>query len=331
MAGIGTYKPIKIYQISSIQNANGDMIENTTLLFTAWAEVEDIGGTSTLQNGKTNLQDTKRFKVKFRPDMILTSNWIIQYYGKIYEISNIQRIDEKRFNYLITATGSYNTLTTINTIFPDSTPAGGGGGGTSSPNAVNWTSIAYDQALGGLTLSGGSIDTNWTNIQILKYPYDGTAYVSAYGEAFGTGPFSGSNAYSQGRTLFTPGQALLRWWRVQGAQPFAQITQANEQVITITRLAKRFVNVFRNYGNFLQLPDNAYPFRAYDVANNDLGVVNSAAEYISVMNASAANQACFNMIGDASDTGGMKFFIEPLAPYQSWNFGPPINFYAGLP
>jgi SPP1 family predicted phage head-tail adaptor len=132
LAGIGTYKPIKIFKISNVQDENGDMLENTELLFTLWAEVESVGGSSTLQNGKTNLQDTKRFKVRFRPDMVLTTEWIIQYFGKVYEISNIERINEKRFNVLITATGTYNTLTTNNTVFPDGTPGGGGNGGTSA-------------------------------------------------------------------------------------------------------------------------------------------------------------------------------------------------------
>lgn len=329
MAGIGNYKPIKIYQIISEQNADGDMIENTAVLFTAWAEVEDVSGSSTLQNGKTNLQDTKTFKVYFRNNMVLTTNFIIQYYGKIYEISNIQRIAEKRFNYLLTATGTYNTLTTINTVLPDGTAVGGGGGGTNPPIATNWTSVNYSQTLGGLTLTGGSIDSNWTTIELFEYPYTGANYLNAYGEAISTGAFPGDTPFPQGDTKFTPGQVLIRWRRVSPNPPFSPITPTQEQVLTITRLSKRYILVMKNYGDFGQLGQNNYPFRAYDVANNYLGVVNNANEYIAAMNGSAANQACFTMVGNASDMGGMKFYIEPIAPFQSWNFGPPLYFYAG--
>lgn len=313
MAGIGIYKPIKIYQISSSQDSNGDMVENTTLLFTAWAEVENIGGSSSLQNGKTNLQDTKRFKVRFRPDMILTSNWVIQYYGKIYSISNIERINEKRFNYLITATGTYNTLTTINTIFPNGTPVGGGGGGTSPAPVTNWTSSSYAGSTGQFTLSGGTGDA-LTELAILKYPYDGTGYINAYNESFSVGAFPGNTI---DLTYFTPGQALLRYRRLQPNPPYAPITATSDTVLTITRLSRRPAYVYNVLDN-TYIDPIFFPLIPINVNGVELTQANNINEFISIMNADPANAACIFLHSYSFASNRISINVDPIAPYQTW-------------
>lgn len=102
MAGIGNYKPIKLVKYTSTINQSGDSVE-TAQTRTFWAEVTDSGGGRTQVDGRTTLSTTKQFKVYFRQEYNLNADWKIFYFGQKYAISNMVRIDEKRFNWLITA------------------------------------------------------------------------------------------------------------------------------------------------------------------------------------------------------------------------------------
>lgn len=103
MAGIGSYKPIKLFHYEVTKNASGDNEEAITERKMVWAEVVDFGGSRSEERGKTNLSDTKSFKIRFRVDWVLNGDWRLKYYGKVYAVTKIERIDEKRFNWLITA------------------------------------------------------------------------------------------------------------------------------------------------------------------------------------------------------------------------------------
>jgi hypothetical protein len=175
-----------------------------------------------------------------------------------------------------------------------------------------------------LTLSGGSDDENLTLLQVLAYPYNGTNYVNAYGESFGTGNFSGATAPM--RCLFTPGKAIIAWKRVAPTPPYEALTGTVLQEITIVRLSRRYFFVYNKFNNQIRA-QNEFPLKAYDVNDTYLGIANNAAQYISLMNGSAANQACFNMVEDNSDAFGMSFNCDPISPYQTWNFGPPLRLY----
>ena len=102
MAGIGEYKAIKLMKYSSTVNGNGDSIESV-FSYRLWAEVTDNGGSRSQVSGRTTLSGAKQFKIRFRPDWVLNGDWKISYFGQVYAISNIERIGEKRFNWLITA------------------------------------------------------------------------------------------------------------------------------------------------------------------------------------------------------------------------------------
>lgn len=120
MAGIGNLKPIKLLVYGTNIDANGDAIESIQKIYKMWAEVADNGGSKTQANGRTEMSDTKTFKINFR-GYLITGNYKIKYFGQTYAITNIQRVDEKRFNYELTG---FN-------IFESSVVQGGGGGGDS--------------------------------------------------------------------------------------------------------------------------------------------------------------------------------------------------------
>lgn len=311
MAGIGTYKPIKLIKYITSLNANGDAVETLAKIYKMWSEVKSLGGSRSLQKEQTALSDSKTFKIMFK-DYPINADFKIQYFGQIYAISSIERIDEKRFNWLITA---YNIFKQP-ALLPDPAESPGGGGG----GVENWDSYTYDQALGTFVLSGGSTDDYFTRLSIYKYPYDGTAYVNAYNEGFSIGPFAGDTTTLQ---YFTPGQALLRWERVLNYPPYTVLTGSTEQVITITRLSRRGIFVFSQATGRI-ISKGSFPRTAYNVNGVSLGTATSESDYIAKMNADPANQACFTIVSATNNTN-QEFLIDPVSPYQTWGFSP-LNF-----
>jgi SPP1 family predicted phage head-tail adaptor len=102
MAGVGDYKPIKLLKYTTSVDANGDAGQ-TVQTYTFWAEVSDNGGGRSQSDGRTSLSSGKTFKIWFRVNEFLNADWKIKYFGQTYSVTNVQRIDEKRFNCLISA------------------------------------------------------------------------------------------------------------------------------------------------------------------------------------------------------------------------------------
>ena len=135
MAGIGTYKPIKLIKYITSLDGNGDAIETLAKIYKMWSEVKSLGGSRSLQKEQTALSDSKTFKIMFK-DYPINADFKIQYFGQIYAISSIERIDEKRFNWLITA---YNIFKQP-ALLPDPAESQGGG-------AVSYTHLTLPTIL----------------------------------------------------------------------------------------------------------------------------------------------------------------------------------------
>lgn len=103
MAGIGDYKMIKLYEYSLTVDANGNTIEAVALRHKTYAEVVTLSGSRGVDHSRTSIGETKQFKIRWKSTWIINSQWTIKYFGKEYTIQSIERIDEKRFNWLITA------------------------------------------------------------------------------------------------------------------------------------------------------------------------------------------------------------------------------------
>ena len=103
MAGIGNYKLVKLYQYTNSKSVSGDNVEALALRHRTYAEVTANGGSRGENRGQVTLGESKQFKIRWRADWILNGDWKIKYFGKLYTISSIERINEKRFNWLINA------------------------------------------------------------------------------------------------------------------------------------------------------------------------------------------------------------------------------------
>ena len=101
--GIGNYKPIKLYKFEiGLPSQVGNYSENSNTSYLLWAEVTDESGSRSSRDGMVTLSDTKTFKIYYR-GYNPYARYKIEYYGNFYEITAARRVDEKRFNWVLTA------------------------------------------------------------------------------------------------------------------------------------------------------------------------------------------------------------------------------------
>lgn len=94
-------KQIQVEKWGAVKDANGNAKELIIANYSRWAEPVRLSGNRSDSNGQTTLNKQVRFKIRFRPDWKLSAAWKIIYLGERYTITSIQRIDEKRYNWLI--------------------------------------------------------------------------------------------------------------------------------------------------------------------------------------------------------------------------------------
>jgi SPP1 family predicted phage head-tail adaptor len=102
---IGKMKPIRLIQYTSTQNGSGRWTETAANSYNIFGELVKTGGGRQVKEGQTKLTDSIRFKIFFREDFDLTGDWRLVWSGKEYTIERIDRIDERRFNWLISGKG----------------------------------------------------------------------------------------------------------------------------------------------------------------------------------------------------------------------------------
>jgi SPP1 family predicted phage head-tail adaptor len=94
-------KQIKIQRWVAPKDANGNAKEGIAESYHIWATPVNNGGGRTDHAGQTILNNRVTFKIYFRADWQINSAWKIIYLGQTFTITNISRIDEKRFNWII--------------------------------------------------------------------------------------------------------------------------------------------------------------------------------------------------------------------------------------
>lgn len=98
-------KQIRVENWIAPKDAKGDAKERVEFARTFWAEPVTSSGFRSDSNGQTKLNKSVQFKIRFRPDWKLTGAWKIIYLGRRYAITSIERVQEKRFNWLINGEG----------------------------------------------------------------------------------------------------------------------------------------------------------------------------------------------------------------------------------
>jgi hypothetical protein len=101
--GIGNYKQIRLYRYQpGLPSLDGNYSESVGNTYNLWAEVTDDSGSRTLSDGMVTLNNNKTFKIFYR-GYNPYGNYRIEYYGDNYEVVGARRVEEKRFNWVLTA------------------------------------------------------------------------------------------------------------------------------------------------------------------------------------------------------------------------------------
>lgn len=95
---------MQLVQLVTAKTAEGRNTETEGDKIGLWADISNTSGFRTADNGQTQLGTTKNFLIRFRMDKYPNCNWKIRYEGKDWTISTIQKVDEKRFYWRMTAT-----------------------------------------------------------------------------------------------------------------------------------------------------------------------------------------------------------------------------------
>lgn len=302
---IGNLKPIKLIQYTQAIDNNGDAAESIQTVYKMWAEITDDGGSKSMEFGRTAMSDTKTFKINFR-NYLVTGDYKIQYFGQTYAVTSIKRIQEKRFNYEITAFNTFEVST---------------GGVPVSP--VLFETMSYDQVNGVLQFTDGNLGGAYLQI-LIKNPTTGANYYNRWNEFISTPGPGPINELEY--PYFTPNDnILIKWYFIAPGSP-TPITPTNEQVITCNRLCIRNFRLFE-YGvqdsplYYTFLTTGVYP---YNVNGDQLGIVYSIEDYISAMNADPINSQYFTITDYELTMGGQypgTYLLEcsPVDPYYQWN------------
>ena len=217
---IGNLKPIKLIQYNQSFDVYGDAIEAANTTYKMWAEVEDNGGSKNQELGRTDMTDSKTFKINFR-GYLVTGDYKIQYFGQTYAVTNVQRIQEKRFNYLLTA---FN-------IFEVST---GGGPGTQ-----NFETVTYNQVTGVFSFTNGNLNGNY--LQMFVRDLNGQNYTNRWNEQASIGP--GPVTQVPYVLLTPPDEVVVSWYLTTPTSP-TPITATNTANVTCNRLCIRNFRIY---------------------------------------------------------------------------------------
>ena len=103
---VGVMKPIRLIKITSTQDVNGRWVESESASYNIWASLLKNNSSRDVKNGQTSISNTIQFKMYARDLFDVTVSWRLEWSGRRYTVSGIDRIDERLFNVLITATAN---------------------------------------------------------------------------------------------------------------------------------------------------------------------------------------------------------------------------------
>lgn len=100
--GIGKRVQVQLVQLLVAQDTDGRNKEAEGDKFGVWAEVSNASGFRGYADGQTQMGSNKKFLIRFRFDKHPDCNWKIRYDGKDWTLSEIKKVDEKRFYWQMT-------------------------------------------------------------------------------------------------------------------------------------------------------------------------------------------------------------------------------------
>jgi SPP1 family predicted phage head-tail adaptor len=96
-------KQIRLEKWKTTKDANGNNTEAIEVKYNFWAEVLRQGGSRGTTNGLTGLSNSMTFTIEYFPHVFPTGNWRVIYNGRRHKVTSIEKKDEDRFKWVISA------------------------------------------------------------------------------------------------------------------------------------------------------------------------------------------------------------------------------------
>lgn len=101
MAGIGHMKQMVLEKHVSGKTAAGSTSAATTARYAIWGEIDRSGGGRAYEHLQTTLSNTFRVKIYWRTRFDMNAIWKVVYDGRTHAVESIEKVDERRFNYVL--------------------------------------------------------------------------------------------------------------------------------------------------------------------------------------------------------------------------------------
>lgn len=101
--GIGKRLQMQLVQITQSKGSEGNWNGEVETVFNTWAEITSTSQSRDYANGQVAMNQSKRFKVRFRFDQYPGADWKVRYDGKDWTVISVVKQDEKQFYWIITA------------------------------------------------------------------------------------------------------------------------------------------------------------------------------------------------------------------------------------
>lgn len=103
---VGLMRKIKLEKWTEAKDADGKWVESVESTDNLFAEVKFLSGSRESYAGQTNVSGSVRFKIRHK-NLKVVGKWKVVYNGKRYSITSIQRENEKKFYWILTADGQH--------------------------------------------------------------------------------------------------------------------------------------------------------------------------------------------------------------------------------
>lgn len=108
--GIGQQKKIQLVKMQVQTGVTGRRVEGAFQTYNLWAEISNVSGARDYLGNQTQFTNSKRFKVRFKFNLHPNCDWKVIYNGQEYTVTELNRMDEKRFYWQFVGTAKSNTV-----------------------------------------------------------------------------------------------------------------------------------------------------------------------------------------------------------------------------
>lgn len=101
MAGIGDMMQVKLEKWTQSKGPTGSLDDTLVNSYPIWADVRKVSGSRNYTNSQTKERDRIEIKIWWKSAFDINALWKVVYDGRRHTVQSVEKINEKRFKYLL--------------------------------------------------------------------------------------------------------------------------------------------------------------------------------------------------------------------------------------